>query len=55
VLADWSRIAEAVNAISHSLGTGDIYPFTLTPAMLAKLTFVHERAQAVREGHDPTR
>jgi hypothetical protein len=55
VLADWVPIAEAVNAISHSLGTGDIYPFTLTPAMLAKLTFVHERAQAVREGHDPTR
>jgi hypothetical protein len=49
-LADWVPIAEAVNAVSRSLGSADVYPFALTPAVLAKLDFVHERAQAVRTG-----
>ncbi len=45
---DFDRIAEvwiplslALNAIHHSMGERDLYPFILTPAIQAKLKYVH--------------
>ena len=47
-MRDFDRIAEvwiplsvALNSIHHSMGERDLYPFILTPAITAKLKYVH--------------
>ncbi|TWB40989.1 zinc-binding metallopeptidase family protein [Nitrospirillum pindoramense] len=37
----WLPIAFAVNSINRSMGQADFYPFILTPAVIAKLGFIH--------------
>ena len=32
------------------MGRGDLYPFTLAPTVIEKLSFVHERVEAVGAG-----
>jgi hypothetical protein len=41
IVATWLPLSYALNAISRSLGDGDLYPFVLPPAVLGKLEFVH--------------
>ena len=41
VIADWSPLTLALNALNRSLGKDDLYPFELPPAVTAKLAFVH--------------
>ncbi|WP_336490959.1 zinc-binding metallopeptidase family protein [Methylobacterium nigriterrae] len=45
----WLPLTYAVNSLSRSMGQPALYPFKLTPAVIAKLAFVHERIYAVRE------
>ena len=40
--AAWPPLTVAVNALNRSLGQPDVYPFVLTPAIEAKLAFVHD-------------
>ncbi|MGH9105020.1 MAG: zinc-binding metallopeptidase family protein [Acidimicrobiales bacterium] len=42
VIADWSPLTVALNALNRSLGKDDLYPFHLPPAVTAKLAFVHK-------------
>ena len=44
----WPPLTVAVNAINRSLGQPDVYPFVLTPAIEAKLSFVHDLVTARR-------
>ena len=44
----WLPLTYAVNSLSRSMGQAALYPFKLTPAVIAKLAFVHERIYAVR-------
>jgi hypothetical protein len=44
----WLPLTYAVNSLSRSMGQTSLYPFKLTPAVIAKLAFVHERIYAVR-------
>lgn len=44
----WLPLTYAVNSLSRSMGQQALYPFTLTPAVIAKLSFVHERIGAIR-------
>ncbi len=44
----WLPLTYAVNALARSMGQPDLYPFKLTPAVIAKLAFVHARIYAVR-------
>ena len=37
----WIPLSVALNTIHHSMGERDLYPFILTPAITAKLTWVH--------------
>lgn len=37
----WLPLAFAVNSLNRSLGQPDLYPFVLSPAVIAKLGFVH--------------
>jgi hypothetical protein len=42
VIADWLPLTLALNALNRSMGKDDLYPFELTPAVVAKLAFVHK-------------
>jgi hypothetical protein len=43
ILADWLPLTYALNAINRSMGDDDLYPFVLSPKVIEKLRFVHER------------
>lgn len=53
LIAAWLPLTYAINSLSRSMGQSDLYPFVLTPAVIAKLAFVHERIYAAR-GDVPT-
>ncbi len=42
ILDEWLPLTYALNAINRSMGHGDLYPFVLAPAVIDKLTFVHD-------------
>jgi hypothetical protein len=46
----WLPLTYAINSLSRSMGQPALYPFKLTPAVIAKLSFIHERIDAV-QGH----
>jgi hypothetical protein len=46
IIAAWLPLTFAVNSINRSMGLTDLYPFILTPAVILKLTFVHDRIRA---------
>ena len=46
MLDNWLPLTYALNAVNRSMGRDDLYPFTLAPQVIAKLTFVHERVLA---------
>jgi hypothetical protein len=41
----WLAMTFALNAMSRSIGQGDLYPFVLSPAVVAKLDFVHRTVE----------
>jgi hypothetical protein len=41
VVAAWLPLSYGLNAVNRSLGKDDLYPFVLTPAVVAKLGAVH--------------
>jgi len=41
VIEAWLPLTYALNAVNRSMGRDDLYPFTLAPAVIAKLAFVH--------------
>ncbi|MCX8996392.1 putative zinc-binding metallopeptidase [Rhizobiaceae bacterium BDR2-2] len=45
LVAAWVPLSVAINSIQRSLGEGDIYPFVLTPAVTAKLEYIHQLVQ----------
>jgi hypothetical protein len=47
VLSDWLPLTYALNAVNRSMGRDDLYPFTLAPTVIEKLTFVHDRVLTV--------
>jgi hypothetical protein len=46
VLDAWLPLTYALNAVNRSMGRDDLYPFTLAPVVIEKLSFVHERVLA---------
>lgn len=41
LIATWHPFTLAMNAVNRSMGSDDLYPFVLAPAVLGKLRFVH--------------
>jgi hypothetical protein len=39
----WLPLTFAANSLNRSMGLPDLYPFVLAPAVIGKLTFVHDR------------
>jgi hypothetical protein len=52
LIDNWLPLTYALNAVNRSMGRDDLYPFTLAPAVIDKLRFVHDRIQAV--GQSPS-
>jgi hypothetical protein len=46
LVGDWLPLTYALNAVNRSMGRGDLYPFTLAPTVIEKLTFVHASVRA---------
>ena len=44
----WLPLTIALNAMNQSMGQGDLYPFVLSPTVIAKLGFIHDIVQAQR-------
>jgi hypothetical protein len=42
VVAEWLPLTYAFNAANRSMGKEDLYPFVLAPAVIEKLSFVHD-------------
>lgn len=42
IIDTWLPLTYALNAVNRSMGKDDLYPFVLSPAVLAKLDFVHD-------------
>ncbi len=47
IIDAWLPLTFAVNSINRSMGLPDLYPFILGPAVIWKLTFIHDRIHAV--------
>ncbi|HEU4518469.1 MAG TPA: putative zinc-binding metallopeptidase, partial [Microvirga sp.] len=43
LVAAWLPLTFAVNSLNRSMGQPDLYPFVLSPAVIGKLAFIHER------------
>jgi hypothetical protein len=39
----WMPLTVAMNSINRSMGQPDLYPFVLSPAVVVKLAFIHDR------------
>ena len=46
IIDAWLPLTVAINAINRSMGQPDLYPFVLTPAVIVKLTFIHDRIRS---------
>ena len=46
IIESWLPLAFAVNSINRSMGIPDLYPFVLSPSVIVKLSFIHERIYA---------
>jgi hypothetical protein len=46
IVEAWLPLTIAMNSINRSMGLPDLYAFVLSPAVIAKLTFIHERIHA---------
>ena len=50
IIDAWTGLSIAVNEINRSMGLPDLYPFVLAPAVVAKLTFIHDSIDRPRQG-----
>jgi len=50
LIGDWLPLTYALNAVNRSMGRGDLYPFTLAATVIEKLSFVHDRVEAIGAG-----
>jgi hypothetical protein len=53
IIEAWLPLTFAFNSINRSMGLTDLYPFVLSPTVIAKLTFVHNRIRAQRDRREP--
>jgi hypothetical protein len=45
MMDDWLPLTFALNSITRCMGQPDLYPFILTPPVIAKLGFIHDLVQ----------
>jgi hypothetical protein len=42
IVEDWLPLTFALNSINRCMGQSDLYPFVLSPPVIAKLSFIHD-------------
>jgi hypothetical protein len=42
IVGAWLPLTFAMNSLNRAMGNPDLYPFVLSPAVVAKLGFVHD-------------
>jgi hypothetical protein len=42
IMADWLVLSGVLNRVNNSMGRDDLYPFTISPHVVAKLGFIHQ-------------
>jgi hypothetical protein len=47
IIDNWLPLTYALNAVNRSMGLEDLYPFTLGPKVIDKLSFIHGRVAAL--------
>lgn len=52
LIKEWLPLSRYLNAACRSLGEADAYPFTLPPAVVEKLGFVHRLLRACHASHE---
>ena len=45
IMAAWLPFVFAMNSVSRTMGTRELYPFVLAPAVITKLGFIHDLVQ----------
>lgn len=54
LIAEWTAIVPVINDLARSLGSKDVYPFVIYPAVVEKLRFIHAVIQQqARQNHRP--
>lgn len=53
IIENWLPLTFAVNSINRSMGVPDLYPFVLSPPVIAKLSFIHDCVRRQAGGHAP--
>jgi hypothetical protein len=48
MMDDWLPLTFALNSITRCMGQPDLYPFILTPPVIAKLGFIYDLVHANR-------
>lgn len=54
LIESWLPLVFAVNSLNRSMGSADLYPFVLTPNVIAKLDFVHNLIHSKGQQHQAT-
>jgi len=53
IIGAWLPLTFAMNSLNRAMGNHDLYPFVLSPTVIAKLSFVHSvvhRTESEQEG-----
>ena len=45
IMAAWFPFVFAINSVSRTMGTRELYPFVLSPTVISKLGFIHDLVQ----------
>ena len=49
IIESWLPLTFAMNSLNRAMGNQDLYPFVLSPAAIAKLSFVHDVVHSQHE------
>ena len=53
LIGSWLPLTFAMNSLNRSMGQPDLYPFVLSPPVIAKLGFIHELVHGLAPGPAP--
>jgi len=48
IIQQWLPLTYAMNSLNKSMGAGVLYPFVIVPAVMGKLSFIHNICREVK-------
>ncbi len=55
IIDAWLPYVFAMNNVSRAMGARDLYPFVLSPPVIAKLGFIHDLVHGDKQKAEPER